>query len=85
MCDILIVDDEKEILDPLKEMLLSEGYKVSSYLNPQNALDFLDKTNVDAVAAANIFHYIDQSVFIAKKYLHDAGYNFRRPDLIKIK
>tara|TARA_B100000795_G_scaffold105982_1_gene78222 strand:+ start:13425 stop:14234 length:810 start_codon:yes stop_codon:yes gene_type:complete len=47
--------------------------------------DALDKTNVDAVAAANIFHYIDQSVFIAKKYLHDAGYNFRRPDLIKIK
>ena len=47
MPHILIVDDEKEILDPLKEMLLSEGYKVSSYLNPQNALDFLDKTNVD--------------------------------------
>lgn len=45
----------------------------------------LDKTSVDAVAAANIFHYIDQSVFIAKKHLFDAGYNFRRPDLIKIK
>jgi len=45
----------------------------------------LDKTNVDAVSAANIFHYIDQSVFIAKKHLYDSGYNFRRPDLIKIK
>ncbi len=45
----------------------------------------LNKTDVDAVAAANIFHYIDQSVFIAKKHLYDSGYNFRRPDLIKIK
>ncbi len=47
--------------------------------------EVLDKTNVDAVSAANIFHYIDQSVFIAKKHLYDSGYNFRRPDLIKIK
>ena len=45
----------------------------------------LDKTNVDAVAAANIFHYIDQSVFIAKKDLYERGYNFRKPDLIRIK
>lgn len=45
----------------------------------------LDNTSVDAVAAANIFHYIDQSVYLAKKYLYDSGYNFRRPDLIKIK
>tara|TARA_B100000963_G_scaffold359317_1_gene386340 strand:- start:1726 stop:2532 length:807 start_codon:yes stop_codon:yes gene_type:complete len=43
-----------------------------------------DKTNVDAVAAANIFHYIDQSVYLAKKHLYDAGYNVRRPDIIKI-
>ncbi len=45
----------------------------------------LDKTSVDAVAAANVFHYIDQSTFIAKRYLYNLGYNFRRPDLIKIK
>lgn len=43
-----------------------------------------DKTNVDAVAAANIFHYMDQSVYLAKKHLYDAGYNVRRPDIIKI-
>jgi cyclase len=42
------------------------------------------KTNVDAVAAANIFHYTDQSVFLAKKYLFEANYNVRKPDLIKI-
>jgi len=42
----------------------------------------LDKTQTDAVAAANIFHYMDQSVFLAKKFLYDKGYNVRPPDLI---
>tara|TARA_B110000967_G_C18857109_1_gene547880 strand:- start:1134 stop:1940 length:807 start_codon:yes stop_codon:yes gene_type:complete len=44
----------------------------------------LDKTKADAVAAANIFHYIDQSVFLAKKHLYVGGYNVRKPDLIKL-
>lgn len=43
-----------------------------------------EKTSVDAVAAANIFHYRDQSVFLAKKHLFELGINVRRPDLIKI-
>ena len=42
----------------------------------------LDKSNVDAVAAANIFHYTDQSVYLAKKFLADKGYNVRSPDLL---
>jgi len=42
----------------------------------------LDKTRVDAVAAANIFQYIDQSVYLARKYLFDKGYNVRSPDLM---
>ncbi len=44
----------------------------------------LDKTNVDAVAAANIFQYMDQSVYLAKKYLHDNGYPVRPPDLLDV-
>lgn len=44
----------------------------------------LDQTKVDAVAAANIFHYSDQSVYIAKKYLYDKGYAVRNPELLKI-
>lgn len=43
----------------------------------------LDQTNVDAVAAANIFQYSDQSVFLAKKYLSDRGLNVRHPDLLE--
>ena len=31
------------------------------------------KTKIDAVAAANIFHYTDQSVYLAKKYLFDSA------------
>ena len=44
----------------------------------------LDKTNVDSVAAANIFQYTDQSVYMAKKYLSKNGCNVRKPDLLKI-
>ncbi len=43
-----------------------------------------DQTGVDAVAAANIFHYTDQSVFHAKKFLFKKQYNVRPPDLITI-
>ena len=47
--------------------------------------DIFDQTNVDAVAAANIFHYRDQSVFLAKKFLFDKKINVRKPDLLNIK
>jgi imidazole glycerol-phosphate synthase subunit HisF len=43
-----------------------------------------EETKVDAVAAANIFHYRDQSVFLAKKFLHDFEFTVRKPDLITI-
>jgi cyclase len=41
----------------------------------------LTRTRVDAVAAANIFNYTDQSVYLAKKYLHEHRFNVRPPDL----
>ena len=41
----------------------------------------LKKTNVDAVAAGNIFHYSDQSVYLARKYLFEQGCNVRKPEL----
>jgi cyclase len=47
--------------------------------------DALEKTNVDAVAAANIFHYRDQSVYLAKKDLYERGLNVRRPNLLSFK
>ena len=44
----------------------------------------LSKTGVDAVSAANIFHYVDQSVYLSKKYLYEKKLNIRKPDLIEI-
>jgi cyclase len=44
----------------------------------------LDEAGVDAVAAANVFHFRDQSTYLAKKYLFDQGLNVRRPDLIDL-
>lgn len=44
----------------------------------------LDQTGVDAVAAANIFHFSDQSVYLAKKFLSEQGLNVRRPDLLEV-
>ena len=44
----------------------------------------LNSSKIDAVAAANIFHYKDQSVYLAKKFLHDEGFNVRRPEILKI-
>lgn len=46
--------------------------------------DGLKETSADAVAAANIFHYRDQSVFLAKKHLVSKCINVRAPDLLKI-
>tara|TARA_B100001175_G_scaffold314519_1_gene324047 strand:+ start:536 stop:1342 length:807 start_codon:yes stop_codon:yes gene_type:complete len=42
------------------------------------------KTNVDAAAAANIFHYSDQSVYLSKKFLYEKKINVRKPDLLII-
>lgn len=44
----------------------------------------LESTSADAVAAANIFHYTDQSVYLAKKYLAERGLPVRPPILYEI-
>lgn len=43
-----------------------------------------NETNVSAVAASNIFHHSDQSVYESKKYLYQKKINVRKPDLINI-
>ncbi|MDG1144211.1 MAG: imidazole glycerol phosphate synthase cyclase subunit [Burkholderiales bacterium] len=44
----------------------------------------LTETSADAVAAANIFHHRDQSIFLAKKHLISKGVNVRVPDLLNL-
>lgn len=41
--------------------------------------EVLTQTNVDAVAAANIFQHIDQSMYLARKHLFDRKFNVRAP------
>ena len=41
----------------------------------------LKNTGADAVAAANIFHYTEQSVYMAKKYMYEHGCNVRNPEI----
>ena len=52
--------------------------------NWEHLYEGLSKTNVDAVAAANIFHFVDQSVYLSKKFLYDKKLNVRKPDLLEI-
>ena len=44
---ILIVDDEVEILKPLESMLMEENFRVRSFSNPLNVLEFLRTQSVD--------------------------------------
>ena len=44
----------------------------------------LGQTQADGVAAANIFQHLDQSVYLAKKYLFDHNFNVRPPMLMKL-
>lgn len=41
-------------------------------------------TKADAVAAANIFHFTDQSVYLAKKYLFEHKVSVRSPEMLFI-
>jgi cyclase len=53
---------------------------VGSWEDLEQALNI---EGVDAVAAANIFQHIDQSLYLAHKYLYDKGLNVRRPQLLR--
>lgn len=69
-----------EISDEIKIPIIICG-GVGDYTDFEEGLK---NPKIDAVAAANIFHYRDQSVYLAKKYLYDQGYNVRKPDLLNI-
>ena len=42
------------------------------------------ETDIDAVAAANIFHFSDQSLYYIKKHLFESNLNFREPKIFEI-
>ena len=46
-----------------------------------NMASVLKQGNASAVAAANIFNYMENSVYQAKQFLCDAGCNMRKPTM----
>ena len=44
---VVLVDDEREILNPLKEILESENYAVETFVSPIQALAYLEKGKTD--------------------------------------
>ena len=49
MPNIVIVDDEVEILEPLEEMLIDEGFSVRAFASPLKALAYLQAQSPDLV------------------------------------
>ena len=50
----------------------------------EHFIEAIKTTDVDAIAAANFFHFSDQSVYYTKKALVNAGLNFREPLIIEV-
>ena len=46
MKTILVLEDEKDILQTLAELLQTEGYEVHTARNGKEALNFLEKTSM---------------------------------------
>lgn len=46
--------------------------------------EVLENTKADAVAAANIFQHVDQSVYLAKKYLYENNFKVRPPFVMNV-
>jgi len=45
----------------------------------EDMYEVFKKTKCDGIAASNIFHHVEHSVFLAKEYLHDKSNEFRSP------
>lgn len=46
--------------------------------------DAIQRTDASGVAAANLFHYTENSIHEAKKHLHQRGLNVRKPKLLDL-
>lgn len=75
--DLNLINEVKKVIKV--PLIICGG--VGEYDHFKDGLNF---DFVDAISAANIFHYRDQSVYLAKKMLYENGCNVRPPDLIQI-
>ena len=49
MLKILIVEDDKNIIEGLTDILSVKGYKVASAMNEKNTIECLEKKKIDLV------------------------------------
>jgi len=52
--------------------------------NKEDFSKLIKETDIDALAAANIFHFSDQSLYYIKKHLYDLNLNFREPKIFEL-
>ncbi len=65
----------KEISEEIKIPIIACGGAGSW----SDMYEVYEKTDCDGIAASNIFHHIEHSVFLAKEYLHNRSNKFRSP------
>ena len=70
-----------EYLDEISSLLTIPIIASGGAGSWEHMAEVLSKTAVDAVAAANIFHFQDQSVYLARKHLFSKGLPVRPPSI----
>ena len=56
---ILVVDDEKRIVDLVRLYLEKEGFAVDEAFNGEQALDMMSKTSYDLIILDLMIHLLD--------------------------
>lgn len=74
-----------EFIDTVAESLDIPVIGCGGAGNWQHMADLLIKTSADAAAAANIFHFQDQSIYLARSELFEMGLPVRPPSLSSLR
>jgi imidazole glycerol-phosphate synthase subunit HisF len=87
LLNVIDRDGSKEgfIIDLYKKAALSSNIPIIALGGAGSWNHFatvLQETTVDAVAAANIFQFQDQSVYLARRFLYENGFPVRPPSII---
>jgi len=71
--EIVIIEDEKDILELLEYHLLKAGYRVTGFLNTSKVEQFLEEEDVSLMIVDRNLPNVEGSEFI--RYLRDMGYD----------
>ena len=74
--NILVVDDERIVLDSIKKLLRNEEYSIYTVFSVKNALEEIKKTKIDVILTYLMMPYFEGLYFmkiIKKKLSKHAG------------